>query len=490
VERLGPLDAAFFHLETPSTPQHIGGVALLDPSTCPGGRLPLEALLALVGSRLHLAPRLRQRVAFPPLPLARPVWVDDPRFDLARHVRRAALPPPRGRPELEGFVEEVMSRPLDRARPLWDLHLVEEVEGGRAALVARVHHAVVDGLAALGLAGTVLGFGEPESGPWPGPEPGPGNPEAGPWPGPDSGPWEPEAWPSGARLLAAAAREAAAEPFRSLARLAGRAVRDPARAAEEGRAVLRGLGELATRGVLAPAGPFNRPVGRDRRWTTFEAPVRTFREVREALGGTVNDVVLAVVAGALHRLLRARGEPTRGRSVRALVPVAVREEGPPVGNRVSALLVDLPVGPMAPGRRLRLVREQTRRLKASGQAAGLRFLMELGARLPPPLQALAARVAARGRFVNLAVSNVPGPEAPLRVAGARLLALYPFLPVADRMGLSVGCTSLAGTMAFGITSGPELLSDAEVLVAGLAEALEELARAAGATSRRAPPGSA
>ncbi|HXF56764.1 MAG TPA: WS/DGAT domain-containing protein, partial [Actinomycetota bacterium] len=232
-------------------------------------------------------------------------------------------------------------------------------------------------------------------------------------------------------------------------------------------------------------------VGPGRRWAMAEAPVHALRQVREALGGTVNDVVLAAVAGALHRWLRAHGEPTRGRSLRALVPVSLRRvgAGPSLGNRLSAVLVDLPVGPMGARRRLRLVSERTARLKASAQATGVAFLVGIGSWAPSPLHALAAWAAGRLRFVNLAVSNVPGPEVPLSVAGARVLAHYPALPLAEGMGLSIGCTSLADTMGFGVTAAPETLSDVEALAAGLAEAVEELRQAASHPAGRQGEGS-
>jgi WS/DGAT/MGAT family acyltransferase len=213
----------------------------------------------------------------------------------------------------------------------------------------------------------------------------------------------------------------------------------------------------------------------------MEAPISSFKEVKHALGGTVNDVVLATVAGGLHRLFRYRREPTRGRVLRALVPVSVRskDEKSALGNRVSAWFVDLPIGPMGAKKRLSLIRDITKDLKESKQAVGAEFLMNIGMWAPPTIHGMAARLASRGRFINLVVSNVPGPQIPLYIAGARLVAQYPIMPIAENMGLSIACTSLAGTMAFGLTADWDTLPDIEYLAVAMDESLAELLKAAG-----------
>ena len=212
-----------------------------------------------------------------------------------------------------------------------------------------------------------------------------------------------------------------------------------------------------------------------------EAPVQTLKDVKNALGGTVNDVVLATVAGGLHRLFRYRREPTRQRVLRAMVPVSVRTdaESSALGNRVSTIFVDLPIGPMGAKKRLHLITEKTRHLKESNYAVGAEFLMNIGTWAPPTIHAMAARAAARTRLINLVVSNVPGPQIPMYIAGARLLAQYPIMPIAETMGLSIACTSLAGTMAFGITADWDTLPDIEVLAQAMDESLSELRKAAG-----------
>jgi diacylglycerol O-acyltransferase / wax synthase len=462
VQRLGPQDASFLYLETPNVHQHVGGLAILDPSTAPGGALTLQDLVRVISSRLHLAPRFRQKVAFPPLGSARPVWIDDANFDLDFHMRRAALPAPGSRKELIDYVQRVISRPLDRTKPLWELYLIEGMQDGLAAILTKVHHAMVDGMAAIDLASAIFDFS---------PEPQVLTPP----------PWRPETEPSRVDLLREAIREQVTHPTQGLLDLAQRISRSPFRVTRQLGNVLGGLGDLVGRGILAPPSPFNRRPGPNRRFAMVEEPVQTFKDIKRALGATVNDVVLAVVAGGLYRLLRYRREPTRGRSLRAMVPVSVRtrDQKSAMGNRVSSLLVDLPVGPMGGKKRLATIRQRTKHLKESNSVVGAEFLMNIGTWAPPTIHAMAARAAARARVINLVVSNVPGPQMPMYIAGAKLLAQYPIMPIAESMGLSIAATSLAGTMAFGITADWDTLPDIEFLANAMDEALAELRKAAG-----------
>jgi WS/DGAT/MGAT family acyltransferase len=461
VERLGPQDASFLYLETPAVHQHVGGLAVLDPSTRPDGVLRIENLVEVISSRFHLAPRFRQKVVFPPLATARPVWVDDANFDVDFHIRRAALPAPGGRRELIDYVQRVISRPLDRTKPLWELYLIEGMEGGMTSILTKVHHAMVDGMAAIDLATAVFDFT---------PEPQILTPQ----------PWTPEAEPSRLELLRDALTEQLTHPVRTFAETTQRALGAPTRAARQALETLAGVTEVVGRG-LAPPSPFNRKVGPNRRFAMMEAPVSSFKDVKNALGGTVNDAVLATVAGGLHRLLRYRREPTRNRTQRAMVPVSVRtgDQQSALGNRVSTWLVDLPVGPMGAKKRLSLIREATERLKESNAAVGAEFLMNVGMWAPPTIHGMAARLAARGRFINLVVSNVPGPQVPMYIGGARLMASYPIMPIAENMALSIACTSLAGTMAFGLTADWDALPDIEYLAVAMDESLAELLKAAG-----------
>jgi diacylglycerol O-acyltransferase / wax synthase len=463
MERLGPQDASFLYLETPSVHQHVGGLAILDPSTRTDGQLRYEHLVEVMGSRLHLAPRFRQKVRFPPLSLGRPVWVDDVDFDLSFHVRRAALPSPGGRRELVDYVQRVISRPLDRTKPLWESYLIEGMEGGMSALLSKVHHCMVDGMSAIDLATVVYDFS---------PEPQVLVPAA----------WHPEPEPRPLDVAIEAVRDQFTHPTRAAAQALQLVVSTPWRAFRQAAQTLEGIRDVLGGGVLAPASPFNRPVGPNRRFAMMEAPVSSFKEVKDALGGTVNDVVLATVAGALHLLLRSRKEHTRGRSLRAMVPVSIRteDEKGAMGNRVSSIFVDLPVGPMSAKKRLDVIRETTKHLKESNQAVGAEFLMNIGMWAPPTIHGMAARLAARSRVINLVVSNVPGPQIPMYIAGARLMAQYPVMPIAENMGLSIACTSLAGTMAFGITADWDTLPDIEFFAAAMDDSLAELLKAAGA----------
>jgi diacylglycerol O-acyltransferase len=460
MQRLGPQDASFIYLETPSVHQHVGGVAVLDPSTRPDGTLRYDDLLQVMGSRIHLAPRFRQKVVFPPFAVARPVWVDDPNFDLTFHVRRAALPGPKGRQELIDYVQRVFSRPLDRTKPLWEAYIIEEMENDLCAVITKVHHAMVDGLAAIDIASTMFDF----------------TPDVQILTPP---PWEPEPEPSRSDLLREAIREQVANPVKTAIELGQRTLQAPSRVLRQVTDVVEGLFDVVGGGVLAPPSPLNRKVGPNRRFGMTEAPVQTFKDIKNALGGTVNDVVLATVAGAIHHLFRTRREPTRDRALRAMVPVSVRSESESGGNRVSSIFVDLPIGPMGAKKRLALIRSETMHLKESHYAVGAEFIMNVGMWAPPTIHAMAARLAARSRVINLVVSNVPGPQVPMYIGGARLLAQYPFMPIAESMGLSIAVTSLAGTMAFGVTADWDTLPDIEVLVEGIDEALAELRKSAG-----------
>jgi diacylglycerol O-acyltransferase / wax synthase len=462
VERLGPQDASFLYLETPSVHQAVGGVAILDPSTRPDGQLRFDELLRVISSRLHLAPRFRQKVVFPPLAAGRPVWVDDHDFDLSFHLRKAALPAPGGRRELTDYVQRVISRPLDRSKPLWELYLIEGLEDGYLALLSKVHHCMVDGMGAIDLASVMFDF----------------SPEAQVLTPPS---WEPGPEPSRLEMLGEGLLEQVAHPLQSFGDIARRAVEAPSRALQQVAMTAGGVRDLMGGGVFAPPSPFNRKVGPNRRFGMVEESVQTFKDIKNALGGTVNDVVLATVAGALNRLFRNRREPTRGRVLRSMVPVSVRtdDQKNALGNRVSSIFVDLPIGPMGAKKRLSLVRETTKQLKESNQAVGAEFLMNIGTWAPPTIHAMAARAAARSRFINLVVSNVPGPQVPMYVAGATLLAQYPTMPLAERMGLSIAVTSLAGTMAFGLTADWDILPDMEFMVQAMEESLAELQKASG-----------
>jgi diacylglycerol O-acyltransferase len=461
-ERLSALDASFLYLERPHVHMHVAGLAVLDPSTRPAGPLSFDDLARLVSQRIHLVPRFRQKVLIPPFRAGRPLWVDDDGFDLMFHLRRAALPAPGGRRELAEFVQRVHSRPLDRTKPLWEIYLIEGLEDGYVAVLSKSHHAMIDGISGMDIASVMFDFT------------------------PDTqrihppGRWEPEPRPAPVNLWAGAVADQLAHPLRSLADGTGRLLRAPAEVAERVRGLAAGVASLVSLGQ-APAGPFNVPIGPNRRFSMAEVPVSDARAIKNSLGGTVNDVILASVAGAIRRLLRRRRDPIRGLTLRALMPVSIRDDSQrmALGNRVSVFFVDLPIGIRDPVRRLRAISMATVTLKSSHQAVAATALINSARWAPPTLHGLAARLLARQRLVNLVVSNVPGPQVPLFLDGARLLVAYPVMPLGPTMALSAAVTSLSGTMGFGFTGDWDALPDIDDLARDLLDEVESMKKAAG-----------
>ncbi|MGY1848410.1 MULTISPECIES: WS/DGAT/MGAT family O-acyltransferase [unclassified Blastococcus] len=455
VERLGTLEASFLYLEEPGVPMHVGGVLILE--TPPGG---LDALAALVEARLSLVPRYRQRVAEVPGHLANPVWVDDPDFDITYHLRRSGLPRPGTEQQLLDLVSRLMSRPLDRRRPLWEAYLVEGLGGNRVAVVTKTHPALVDGLSAVDIGQVLLDV----------------SPDA---PAPEAAEWRPRRPPSGVELVWSALEDYRQRPS-SLVGLARSAATDARATAVRIGGVTGGLLRTARSAILpAPHSPLNAPIGRQRRVAVACADLDDLKRVRKAHGGTVNDVLLTVVAGALREWLLSRGEPlVGGTSVRALVPVSVQDEDGSAGNQVTSHLVDLPVGEPNPRVRLARLTYAMRGLTQHGQSVGADSLIALSGFAPSTLHALGAR-AARGlsrRLFNLVVTNVPGPQVPLYAAGGRVLEVFPVVPLARGQGLSIGMTSYDGTVFFGLNADRDSMGDVDVLadlieqeVAGLVE---------------------
>jgi diacylglycerol O-acyltransferase / wax synthase len=461
-ERLSVLDASFLYLERPNVHMHVAGLVILDPKTRPAGVLRASDLATLIEDRIHMVPRFRQKPIFPPFGLGRPVWVDDQDFDVEFHLRRAALPEPGGRKELADFVQRVHSRPLDRSKPLWEMYFIEGLEDGYVAILSKSHHAMIDGMSGIDLA-TVMFDLTPEPRPV------------------ERQPWQPEPEPAPRDVLVDAVRDQITHPLMSLADGFGRAIRAPQHAWEQAQHVLGGIGELMAKGQ-APPGPFNLAIGPNRRFAMAEVPVADAKAVKNALGGTVNDVVLAAVAGSLRKLLQHRGEPVKGTTLRALVPVSTRDPSKQMalGNQVSVFFADLPVGVADPKRRLRKITALTKELKSSQQAIAATRLINTAQWTPPTLHGLAARLISRQRFANLVVSNVPGPQIPLYLSGAQLVVAYPVMPLGPTLGLSVAVTSLSGTMGFGFTGDWDAVPDIDVLPEGLLDSMAELKKAAGA----------
>ncbi len=456
VDRLSALDVSFLYFEDATTPMHVGSVAIFQPEGGPHA-FDYEALVQLIEDRIALVPRYRQVVHKVPGNLASPVWIDDIAFDVTYHVRRSALPRPGTGAQLDDFVARVMSRPLDKARPLWEMYLVEGLEDGRFAVLTKTHHAMVDGIGAVEIGQVILDV-TPE-------------PRVVPL---DT--WTPEPAPSDVSLLADALGELVHRPT-AVIDLARRAVTDV------GRTVGRVGGVLSVARTMArqaPSSPLNVAIGEQRRFTRIDTSLDDYRRVRKAHGGTVNDVVLAVVSGALRTWLLTRGEAVRASTVvRAMVPVSVRrpdgsdENG---GNQIASLLVDLPVGESSPVVRLHRVSYAMQGHKESGQSVAAQALAGIAGFAPPTLHALGARVAAdlSRRVFNVVVTNVPGPQRPLYAGGARLVSAYPVVPLARGQALTIGVTSYDGGLYYGLWADRDAMPDLAVLGQCLEDALSEL----------------
>ncbi len=456
-ERLSPLDVSFLYMETPTTAMHVGGVATFQP---PAAGFDYERLVELITQRIALVPRYRQRVRFIPGRVANPVWVDDSEFDVTYHVRRSALPKPGTDAQLRELVGRLMGRRLDRARPLWEIYLVEGLADGRVGIITKTHHAMVDGIAAVDIGTVMLDLtSEPQEVPL------------------DD--WTPVRAPGAAALLLGAATDLVRKPTQAL---------DTARAAAvDARATAGKVAEVAS-GVLAsvvsmarpaPASPLNVRIGEQRRFGMAATDLDDYKRVRKSHGGTVNDVVLTTVAGALRSWLLTRGESVNAATmVRAMVPVSVRAAGrdSPSGNRVSSYFVDLPVGEGNPVMRLHQVSFAMRGHKESGQSVGADALVQMSGFAPPTIHSLGARLASSmtRRLFNVVVTNVPGPQFPLYAAGARMLSMYPVVPLAKGQALSIGLTSYNGGVFYGLNADRDAMPDIDVLAGLIEESLAEL----------------
>ena len=449
-ERVSSADVSFFYLEGRSTPQHVGGVAIFD------GPLDYDRLVRLLEERISLVPRYRQKLRTVPGNLANPVWVDDPEFDISYHVRRSALPRPGGDAELLEFCARIQSRLLDRDRPLWEMYFVEGLSGGRVAIVTKTHHSMVDGMGAVDIAQVLLD---------PTPEP---RRTVG-------AVWMPEPEPTSTALVAEALTGVVRRPA-ALVETVRLGVRD----ARSTTAWLTALASATVGGVSAlvrrpSTSPLRARVGQQRRIAVARTRLDDYRQVRRAHGGTVNDVVLAAVCGALRGWLLSRGELLRdAQTVRALVPVSVGDAD--AGNRVSALLVDLPVGEPDPLRRLSQVHYAMGAHAESGRSVSADTLVALSGFAPPTLHSLGAR-AAHGltrRMFSLVVTNSPGPQVPLYAAGARMTEMFPILPLGRGTALAIGLTSYDGGVYFGVNADRDAVPDVSVIASLITESLREL----------------
>jgi diacylglycerol O-acyltransferase len=464
MDRLSPIDAQFLHNETDCAHMHIGAVLLFE-----GPPPRFESYLDHIRSRLHLVPRYRHRLAFPPLESGRPLWVEDPSFNLSYHVRHTALPSPGAEEQLLRLAGRIASQPLDRSKPLWESWLVEGIAaqqaGGeeRFALIFKTHHALVDGVSGVDLATVLLDL-EPEPRPLEG----------------ELEPWRPRPEPSEAELLLAGIRDAAGKGAALLNRLLA-AGGQPARTLQRLRDAAEGVGEIVWAGLNpAPETPLNVEIGPHRRFAVVRQRLEDYREIKSAVGGTINDAVLTVVSGALARWLRSRGVRTEGLEMRALVPVSVRtiDEHHQLGNRLTAMRGPLPVYIEDPLARLRHVREAMDGLKESKQAIGAATLAAVESLAPPAVLAQASRLSFSTRLFNLIVTNIPGPQVPLYVLGRQLQDLLPLAFLPEHHALAVAIMSYNGRLCYGLLGDYDALPDIDSIAEAIDEALEELLEAA------------
>ena len=462
-DRLTALDTSFLHLEDDAAHMHVASVMLFD-----GDPPPHDDFIAGIESRLHLVPRYRQKLAFVPFGQGRPRWVDDPHLNLSYHVRKTALPAPGSEEQLRALAGRVLAQQLDRDKPLWEIWVVEGVEGGRFALVCKTHHALVDGISGVDIV-TVLFDLSPE--PTKPPEP--------------ERRWLPAPMPSRTQLLSEALLERATVPT-EIARSVRAVFRAPRQIAGGIRDSLIGVGAMAWAGMNpAPPSPYNCSIGPHRRFTWVRTELDDIKAIKNSLGGTVNDVVLATVSGALGRHLHRRGETLSGRELKAMVPVSVRaeEDRGALGNQVAAMMAPLPVWCEDAGRRLEIVSDAMAGLKDSGQAVGAQVLTQLSGFAPPTIMTQASRLMARQRMFNVVVTNVPGPQMPLYLMGHELRDLFPMVPLARNQALGVAIMSYNGKMNFGLVGDFDAMHDLDDLADDFQASLAELAEAAGVTLR-------
>jgi WS/DGAT/MGAT family acyltransferase len=462
-DRLTAVDASFLAQEGADAHMHVGAVMIFD-----GPPPAYEDVADHIRGRLHLVPRFRQKLAFPPLETGRPLWVDDPSFNLEYHVRHTALPSPGSEQQLRALAARVHSQALDRTKPLWEMWLVQGLDGGRFALLSKTHHALVDGVSGVDLATVLFDL-----------QPIPAEVEH------SDTPWRPRDTPSAIDMAARGMRGLIALPFDAASRAIGAAAR-PAYALAETREALEGIGEVVWAGLNpAPETPLNVEIGPHRRFVWVRQELADFKTIKRALGGTVNDIVLAVTAGALQRWLRSRGLRTEGLELRALVPVSIRarDEHHQLGNRLAAMRAPLPVYVEDPAARLRVVRQAMRGLKESKQAVGAEVLAGMQALAPPTILAQASRLNFSTRLFNLLVTNVPGPQFPLYVLGRRLDDLFPVAFLPKRHALAVAIMSYNGGMDFGLLADYDSMPDIEQLAEMFDASLAELLEAAGEPKR-------
>jgi diacylglycerol O-acyltransferase len=461
-DRLTAVDASFLAQEGPNAHMHIGAVMVFE-----GPPPAFEDFADHVRGRLHLVPRYRQKLAVPPLETGRPMWIDDTNFNLEYHLRHTALPEPGSEDQLRALAARIHSQQLDRTKPLWELWLVQGLADGRFALISKTHHAVVDGIAGVDLA-TVLFDMEPVPPPLPH----------------EGEPWVPQPEPNAVALAARGVRGLIRLPF-SIAGRAVAAATHPTESLHAAREAVEGVAEVAWAGLNpAPDTPLNVPIGPHRRFAMVRCELADFKLVKNAFGGTVNDVVLTTVAGGLRRWLQSRGVRTDGLELRALVPVSIRavDERGDGGNRLAAMRGPLPVYIEDPVARLDAVRQAMDGLKESKQAVGAEVLAGVQNLAPPTILAQASRMNFSTRLFNLLVTNVPGPQFPLYALGRELQELFPVAFLPSNHALAVAIMSYNGGIDFGLLGDYDAMPDLDQFAVFLDESRQELVDAATATA--------
>jgi diacylglycerol O-acyltransferase / wax synthase len=466
MDRLSSVDVSFLTNESASSHMHVGGILIFE-----GPPPSYDDVLDHISGRLHLVPRFRQKLAHPPVQTGRPFWVDDPNFNLTYHVRHSALPAPGSEEQLRRMAARVFSQQLDRTKPLWELWLVQGLTRKRFALITKTHHALVDGVSGVDIA-TVLFDTKPV------PEPAE----------PDHD-WVPDPEPSRASLAAKGVEGLLGTPLR-LARRLEHGIQHPQATLRQLAEAAEGVGEIGWAFANpAPKVPLNVDIGSHRRFVWVRSDLAHMKRVKDALGGTVNDVVLAVVAGGVRDWLHGRGIRTEGLELRAQVPVSIRaeDERGQLGNRLAAMRAPLPVYIADPVRRLHAVTRAMQGLKQSNQALGAEVITRFNDFAPPTLLAQAARINFSTRLFNLVVTNVPGPQIPLYVLGRELEDIFPvgFLP--PHQALFVAIMSYNGGINFGLLADYDSIDDVEVIAEGIERSIAELADAAEAASQEPAP---
>ncbi len=465
-DRLTSLDASFLYLEESTTAMHVGSVMVFQP---PRDGFDYDQLVDIIESRIGAIPRFRQKVRDVPGRIANPVWIDDEAFDMSYHVRRAGLPRPGSDHQLQDFVARVQPRKLDRTRPLWEAYLVEGLHDGRFAIVTKTHQSLIDGVNALDIAHVIVDAVEGEQTP------------------DEVAPWEPSRPPSSAELVTSAVIDAVRRPTQVVDLVRGGlndVLNVGMRAAESAGTLLSAVARTAAR--PAPDSPLNAEVGTARRWVMVASDLDDYRTVRRRLARgayaedvTINDVVLATIAGGLRAWLLGRGEAVSSPTVvRAMVPVSIYGDDPAgmYANQVMACVVNLPVGEPGASMRLHQIAFAMRQQMEGGQAVGASSLANLAGFAPPTLHALGARLgsAMSRRLYNVMITNVPGPQSPLYAGDAKMLSTYPVMPLAKGQALSIGITSYDGGVYYGLNADRDAMPDVDDLGSSILESLDEL----------------